>query len=93
MPLQTAVHSQLLALPAQPSGLSGLPGWPPAPALPLPCLSPPPTASPHATSALQKAKKAGVYALYSKPWPRYVECSTQGAFVMPCNTGLNWNGE
>lgn len=40
-----------------------------------------------ASICLQKNQKAGVYPLYNKPWPRYVECSTQGPFVMPCNTG------
>lgn len=39
------------------------------------------------TPKLQAKQKEGVYPLYNKPWPRYVECSVQGPFVMPCNTG------
>jgi len=42
------------------------------------------------SSLPQKAGKAGNYALYPKPFPRYVECSTQGAFVMRCNGNLKW---
>ncbi|KAL4459049.1 hypothetical protein ABPG75_013914 [Micractinium tetrahymenae] len=44
-----------------------------------------------ACTICQKNQTAGIFPLYNKPWPRYVECSTQGAFVMPCNTGLKFN--
>lgn len=43
-----------------------------------------------ACSVCQRMNKAGSYALVNKPWPRYVECSEQGPFVMPCNPPLKW---
>lgn len=74
----------------------GPPALSPHPPLitPSPHISPSSPALPRRTcqpQVCQKVQRQGNFALYAKPWPRYVSCTTQGPFVQACNAGLKWN--